>query len=218
MSARTLLLGHRGLRIPGGPRENTLAAFDLCLEQGCGGFEFDVRLTADGRTVICHDPGSGRKDISQTKSAELPDLCSLDDVLERFSKVAFLDIELKVRGLETIVQANLRRNPPERGFVVSSFLPEVINELGRQDSSLPLGLICETLEQLSRWQDLPVGYVFTQHALADQSLIGKVQSAGKKVMAWTVNDEEKMRRLSGWNIDGIISDDPALLVKTMREA
>ena len=36
--------------------ENTFASFDLALEHGCDGFEFDVRLTGCGRAVVCHDP------------------------------------------------------------------------------------------------------------------------------------------------------------------
>jgi hypothetical protein len=44
-----LLLGHRGARRAA--PENTLAAFDLALQHGCDGFEFDVRRTLDGRSL-----------------------------------------------------------------------------------------------------------------------------------------------------------------------
>ncbi len=47
------IIGHRGAsaRAP----ENTLAAFDLALEDGADGVEFDVRLTRDGVPVVIHD-------------------------------------------------------------------------------------------------------------------------------------------------------------------
>ena len=48
MAIRPLLLGHRGARAEKSISENTLASFDLALAQGCDGFEFDVRLAADG--------------------------------------------------------------------------------------------------------------------------------------------------------------------------
>jgi glycerophosphoryl diester phosphodiesterase len=35
--------------------ENTLAAFDIGLAAGADGLELDVRLSADGRVVVCHD-------------------------------------------------------------------------------------------------------------------------------------------------------------------
>ena len=36
--------------------ENTIAAFDLGRAAGADGFELDVRLSADGVVVVCHDP------------------------------------------------------------------------------------------------------------------------------------------------------------------
>src|SRR5262245_23006227 len=96
-----LLLGHRGTRRSGPVRENTLAAFDLALEHGCDGFEFDVRLTGDGIGVVCHDPTSGRHPISKTKASRLQALPTLQAVLERYSPIGFLDIELKVPGVES---------------------------------------------------------------------------------------------------------------------
>lgn len=49
-----LLYAHRGAcRIY---PENTLAAFRRALEEGANALELDVRLTADGQVVVCHDP------------------------------------------------------------------------------------------------------------------------------------------------------------------
>src|SRR5271163_2930992 len=105
-----LLLGHRGARASRRIPENTLASFELCLQQGCEGFEFDVRLSADGQAVICHDAVVGAMEIQKTaaKSVALP---MLEDVLREFSRHAFLDIELKVAGLEALTVAELRRRP-----------------------------------------------------------------------------------------------------------
>src|SRR4051812_38163996 len=97
MDARPLLLGHRGARR--GAPENTLEAFDLCLSHRCDGFEFDVRQCAGGRAVICHDPKIRGRDINRSTFAALG-LPSLEDVLARYASRAFLDIELKLAGLE----------------------------------------------------------------------------------------------------------------------
>ena len=48
-----LLLGHRGAS--GEAPENTFAAFELALEQGADGIEFDVHLSSDGVPVVIHD-------------------------------------------------------------------------------------------------------------------------------------------------------------------
>src|SRR5882757_9193282 len=101
MSNRPLLLGHRGVRGEKSIPENSLASFDLALAQGCDGFEFDVRLSADGQAVICHNAASHGCEIAASSAQQLA-LPSLDDVLGRYQAQAFLDIELKVPGLEAI--------------------------------------------------------------------------------------------------------------------
>lgn len=49
------IIGHRGA--PAYAPENTIAAFNLALEQGAASIECDVRLTADDAIVIFHDAG-----------------------------------------------------------------------------------------------------------------------------------------------------------------
>src|ERR1700758_3099953 len=139
-----LLLGHRGARAVKSIPENTLASFDLALTHGCDGFEFDVRLTADGRAVICHDPKIHGVEISEAGAADLRELPVLDQILARYQDKAFLDIEVKVAGLESIAIRALDAHPPRRGFVVSSFLPEVLFAMRNLAPDIPLGLICET--------------------------------------------------------------------------
>src|SRR5271166_4716522 len=109
MEIRPLLLGHRGARAQKSIPENTLASFDLALAQGCDGFEFDVRLTADGQAVVCHNAKTRGLTIART-SAEKLALPLLREVLTRYQSTAFLDIELKVSGLETITADLLRQH------------------------------------------------------------------------------------------------------------
>jgi glycerophosphoryl diester phosphodiesterase len=209
-----VLLGHRGSRFASSVAENTVAAFDLALKHGCDGFEFDVRLTASGRAVICHDPTVRGVTVAKAQSRQLRQLPVLRDVLKRYAKRAFLDIELKVLGLDSELLIALQEHPPARGYVVSSFLPEVLNDLRLRSGETPLGLICERRKQLDRWQKLPVECVIAHSSLITQDLVKELHDAGKRLIAWTVNDAPSMLRLAEWDIDGIISDDTALLAKT----
>ena len=215
MEIRPLLLGHRGARGEASIPENTLASFDLALASGCDGFEFDVRLTADGRAVVCHDAKIGDREIAQSPAQRLA-LPSLSEVLIRYQSRAFLDIELKVPGLETITADLLRQHALARDFVVSSFLPEVLQTIHGLDATIPLGLICETQAQLSRWTELPVEYVIPYHALVRWELISEMKAAGKKTFVWTVNAPSDMKRFSKVGADGIISDDPKQLALVLR--
>jgi len=211
--SRPLLLGHRGVRRLKSIPENTLAAFGRALADGCDGFEFDVRLNADAQAVVCHDPKVGRFEIARTTSQQLPTLPRLHDVLERY-QTAFLDIELKVPGLESIVMEALKDHAPRR-FVVSSFLPKVLRTLQTADATIPLGLICETKAQLRGWNQVPIKYVFVHRTLTTQDLIDEMQAAGKKVIVWTVNAAAEMKRFTAWGVDGIISDNTTLLCRTL---
>ena len=215
MTSRPLLLGHRGARALKSIPENTLASFDQALADGCDGFEFDVRLTADGKAVVCHEPQIGSIDIAQASVEQLSALPQLQQVLARYHERAFLDIELKVSGLEQITVALLQKYPPRSGLVVSSFLPEVLQAIHSENAETPLGLICETSAQLRRWSQLPVEYVIPHYKLVEQDLIRQIKRAGKKILVWTVNSSILMQRFEKWGIDGIISDNTSLLCSTL---
>jgi glycerophosphoryl diester phosphodiesterase len=215
---RPLLLGHRGSRCSRTTSENTFAAFDLALEHECDGFEFDVRLTSDGVAVVCHDARFRRISISRGAASRVPELPTLEAVLDRYSARAFLDIELKVAGLEPQVHQLLSRYPPKKGVVVSSFLPKVLLELRRIDASIRLGLICGNRRQLRRWRELPIDYVIAQHTLISWRLIREAHEAEKKVFVWTVNRPAAMLRFANWGADGLITDRTDLVALTFDSA
>jgi glycerophosphoryl diester phosphodiesterase len=216
MAIRPLLLGHRGARAEKSIPENTLASFDLALAQGCDGFEFDVRLTADGHAVVCHDATAHGLKIAQSSGEKLG-LPQLGEVLTRYQSTAFLDIELKVSGLGPIVTDLVRKHAPARGFVVSSFLPEVLQAIHELDATIPLGLICETQAELTRWRQLPAEYVIPHRKLARKMLIDEVKAAKRKILVWTVNATVDMKRISKWAVDGIISDHPKRLARVLGQ-
>ena len=217
MNTRPLLLGHRGVRgRKYGVRENTIAAFDIALQHGCDGIEFDVRLTVDSHPVIYHNSKSAGHVIAKTASKKLPALPLLDDILARYANCAFVDIELKVADVEDCLLSNLAKHPPKKGYVISSFLPEVLINLRAKNESVPLGVICETQTELRRWPELPIQYVMLRQSLVTPKLLSNIHSAGQRVFVWTVNNPEAMLRSIKWGVDGIISDKAELMVETLR--
>ncbi len=237
---RPLLLGHRGARrcAP----ENTLIAFDLALAHGCDGFEFDVRRSADGCGVICHDALFRRARIVQHTYASLLEraepllshvgrrlwaftanrgkvlgpLCRLEDVLGRYAETAFLDIEVKDCGLEETVARALGTYRPRR-FVVSSYLPEVITKVAACAPDVPLGLIAKTRAGIVKWRELPVSWVALHRSLLTPALVDQLHREDRQAVVWTVNSEREMLRVARWGVDAIISDDAELLSRTFSE-
>lgn len=225
MRKRPLLLGHRGARATRRVPENTLASFELTMAHGCDGFEFDVRRSGDGAAVICHDPvwrasGAGRPglEVAGATVAELEGISQLSEVVERFARGAYLDIELKITGLEAAVVDTIKTHRPER-YVVSSFQPGALMRVRHIAPEIPLGLICDTRAQLDIWETLPVSSVIPHYKLVSRELVLALHAAEKQVLVWTVNDEAKMRELADWGVDGIISDETELMVRALaREA
>lgn len=223
---RPLLLGHRGVRpLPflglrwrkaDLPPENSVAAFDYSLAQGCDGFEFDVRYTRDRRSVLHHDPKLKGRKVDSTDHGPLErrigyKLPALEDVLTRFGSRAWLDIELKIAGEEEAVASALCAHRPQRGFVVSSFLPDVLLRLRDIDPSIPLGYICNHGEDARLWSGIPIQYFMPHYSLVSEHLVEEAHRRKVKLITWTVNAREDLLRLASWGIDGLISDNPKLL-------
>ncbi len=115
------------------------------------------------QSIICHDPKLNRLVIRRHTFKQLQASCasieewppSLEDVLDRYSRSAFLNIEVKVRGMELLVARAVKRVHPQRGYFISSFLPSVVRKLHEIDSTLVLGtsgavaLAASPLEQAS---------------------------------------------------------------------
>jgi glycerophosphoryl diester phosphodiesterase len=226
-----LLLGHRGARpvrrlgarisVSRLPAENTLPAFEYALASGCDGFEFDVRFTRDRRAVVCHDPELDGKEVSATNYADLArggdNLACLEDVLARFGDSAYLDIELKISGNEEHVLGALWAKLPSRGYVISSFFPEILLRVYQLDSSVPLGFICDRREYADRWTELPIAVFIPHYKLVSEKLIGAAHHRGVKLFTWTINQRRDLLRFADWGADGLISDDPKLLSRTFLE-
>ena len=224
MTRKPLLLGHRGCRIwarPGLTVENSLAGFEYALEQGCNGFEFDVRHTRDGRNVLWHDPKWQGMEIAAKDFAELTDrnrarLPLLEEALQQFGRRAYLDIELKASGNEESVVAAVKTHSLERGFILSSFYPEILAMLHDLDPDLPLGFICDRDKAMAVWREMPIRTFLPHESYVQPSLVEEAHGRGLQIMTWTVNDARRMRELAEWGIDGIISDDPRLLYQTFH--
>jgi glycerophosphoryl diester phosphodiesterase len=191
-----LLLGHRG-SLRHAP-ENTLASFEIALEHGCDGFECDVRLTVDRHAAVFHDPAITGLIVSDATFAELREAASkihvpsLREVWTQFAQRCFLNVELKVPGLEEHVLALYAADPPKHGLLVSSFVPEVVESLHRASQEIPLGYICKDPAKLDRWRDLPINTAVLHYSVISPELVAELQAAKKKVYSWTVNAESEM--------------------------
>lgn len=55
------------------------------------------------------------------------------------------------------------------------------------------------------------------HENVDQELVDRAHADGMKVVTWTVDDKDEMRRLIGLGVEGVISNYPDRLMEVVRE-
>ena len=232
------VIGHRGAaaRAP----ENTLAGLRQAKTLGCRWVEFDVRLTADGALVLCHDArldrttdGSGPISAQPLAAIRGCDAGSrfggafagepvptLDEALALAAELGLgADIEIKAeRGREyataAAVAARLRgRLPP---VLVSSFLPNALAALRDLAPSVPRGVLFRIVPRnwariVARLQCAMIGV--DQRRLRPRQA-SAIRAAGYPLAAYTVNDPARARLLFGWGVTSVFSDVPDILLKS----
>jgi glycerophosphoryl diester phosphodiesterase len=180
-----LRIAHRGdsSRCP----ENTLAAFAAAADAGADGVELDVRLSADGMVVVCHDAhlsrfGGSRRPLSRRTLADLRQgsigawfhprftaerIPTLSEVLARFPDLRIL-IELKAasgpgraranRRLIAAVAAVIARAHASRRVLLLCFDASVLELVRRLDPRLRRVRNCEHgVASPSRWLEQQPG-------------------------------------------------------------
>jgi glycerophosphoryl diester phosphodiesterase len=138
-------------------------------------------------------------------------LPTLGEVLQEYGSRAYINIELKDAGLEAETIRLLDEFPAER-VLVSSFLPEVIEDLASQRGKrdVPLGFICRNLKLLGAWKKLPISHAIINHKIFSKTLHRELRAAGKDLFVWTCNDTAEVEYFRDLGVDGIISDDTKL--------
>ena len=101
--ANCKIIAHRGAH-DSGAVENTLEAFHQARAAGCWGIEFDLRWSSDDIPIVSHDNHGGRLFGDNTPLATLtgeetrarmPQIPTLEEILEAFGGHTHLMIELK---------------------------------------------------------------------------------------------------------------------------
>ncbi len=244
MGGAPLILGHRGASAHA--PENTLAAFQLAVEQGADGVELDAKLSADGQIVVIHDQtvdrttnGHGRvrdltlaelraldagsKFSTQFAGERIP---TLEEVLLAVGKVCLVDIEITNYAtpfdpLPVLIANLVRRLGLEERVWLTSFFP---SNLARARRMLPRVLTGQLawggrLGAMSRgW----VGRWFAPRLAlpfyrdVTPEFVRREHARARLVVPWTVNETRDAARLLAWGVDGIITDDPATLIGEVK--
>lgn len=240
---RPVIFAHRGASAHA--PENTMAAFSLAVGQGADAIELDAKLSADGAVVVFHDPKLERTTdgIGRLSACTLSHLRTLDagssfsqryrgeriplleEVLDAFGKKVFIVIDLTNYttpwdGLASRTCELINRHSLGDCVMLSSFLPANLHEAARRIPRIGLGLVAGRGWKgiWARWFGFSFGnYVALHPNFRDVNLqqVKRVHRLKKRVHVWTVNAVDDLRRLAGWGVDGIFTDDPRLALATI---
>ncbi len=230
---KPLIIGHRGASAYA--PENTLAAFELAIEQGADGIELDVQMSVDGRIMVIHDFDSARTTngqglVAELTAAELQSfdagqgqrVPTLDELFETLGPRVLYNIELKYfgwrgRGLETAVADRIESFHLENNVLISSFNPLAIRRARRQLSrSVPVAIL--------RRQDFKYGYLLAKSeadhphfGMVDEAYMAWARKRGYRVNVWTVDEPDEARRLAALGVNGLITNKPDVILDSLSK-
>jgi glycerophosphoryl diester phosphodiesterase len=231
------LVGHKGadLIAPG----NTLESFRAAVDAGVDTIEFDVVWLADAHLpmdqrhplIVAHDweDANGRTPLKLTEA--------LDAFLEPPLDQVEIDLDIKLPGREEeFVEALRERDLIDRAMV-STMEMHTLKRVLELEPNLRRGWTYpQTRRDYTRrpWlkpalqaalygmrlqlpglaaEKLPKFNVFAMwvyHPLISPRLAGICRRCGVELIAWTVDDEPRLRELAEMGVDGLVSNDPRL--------
>ncbi|WP_303722672.1 glycerophosphodiester phosphodiesterase family protein [Malonomonas rubra] len=224
-----LIIAHRGAS--GRWPENTLLAFSKALEYGVEWLELDIHLSADGELVVIHDftlerTTDGCGQVSDYPLAELrlfdagmgEKIPLLAEVLDLAAGRATVNIELKGAGtgaaLGLFLQQRFAGQQCVDKLLASSLNGDELINLSTILPYLPLAVVAERAdEQLWRLaDDLGAWSVNLDKCCIDEALRAVATQHGKRLLAFTVNDDRQLQQLQRWGVDGAFTDFPERFV------
>ena len=223
-----LILGHRGA--PLDAPENTLRSFAMAMEQGADGVELDVQAARDGVPVVIHDdaldrttPARGRvaehawAALARLSGAELPSLAQA--VAWAAAAGAWLNVEIKAKGVEAATLAELRQAGILERTLVSSFHPGVIAEVGRIAPDVRRFLLTDAWDDRARGELLESGAegVCLQADCAIDSVLAELRERALPVVVWTVDEPARIRELLLHGVDAVITNRPRVAARVRDE-
>lgn len=216
--------------------ENTLAALRLGASLGHTMFEFDVKLSGDGKPLLLHDPtldrttsGTGLagaatwSEIAQLDAGAWHSAAFAGEPVPAFSNIAswlranglMANIEIKPspgREIETgaavAIAAALAWRDCAVPPLLSSFSEAALASAMQAVPALPRALLLHTLphDWPDRLRRLGCVALDAHHEALTPEVVAQAHGQGFRVLTYTVNDPDRAQTLRAWGVDGVITD------------
>ena len=243
VAGRVLVIAHRGASAHA--PENTLPAFEAAVHAGADLVELDYYHSADNVPIVFHDKeldrttdavrvlGRQKTSVESLTAGQLRELdagswfsprfvgtriATLDEALAAIQRQSTTLIERKAGDPRTLAEVLQRKQLIDR-VVVQSFDWPFLEALHGLEPNLMLGALGDkelTDEKLARIRATGAGVIGWSEKDLRTADVERVHQNGYRLWAYTVNQPDRAKALAAAGIDGIITDDPALILRTLR--
>ena len=221
------IISHRGEHDNRSVPENTLTAFANARAAGVWGIECDIRFTADGVAVICHDPDTRRVfgeeiAVAEVRFADLrdaqPAIPTLAELVAEFGGNTHLMLELKALDPDLLPehQESLRRVlaplTPVRDYHILALSTELFALAAFAGSSAMLPVAQTNIRSFSALA-LERGYagVSGHYLLLGDSMKHRHEAAGQRVGTGFPASRNCLYREVNRGVEWIFSNDAVYL-------
>lgn len=217
--------------------ENSLAAFRHAVDLGYTYLETDVHATTDGVLVAFHDDDLARtcgraghiaalpwSEVSRARIDGSEPIPLFDELIEAFPD-ARVNIDCKADSAVDALVAAIRRHDCLDRICIGGFSDARLRRLRRE---LGDGL-CSSFGpvQTAAWRfglPVPWGGQAAQVPVSQGRLtivtertVDRAHARGYHVHVWTIDDADEMRRLLDVGVDGLMTDQPAVLKRVLED-
>ena len=206
-----------------------MEAFRSAVELGSDGIELDARRTREGVVVVHHDPflADGRP-IVETTLRDLPShVPTLGAALDACSGAA-VNIEIKNSDVEPDfdpddhvaieVLAELAERGPDAGpWIISSFRLATVDRCRALAPEVPTAWLVMQLDEAVVTTSAEHGHaaVHPWELSVTAAMVERCHDAGLAVNVWTCDDPARAIELDGWDVDGIVTDVPDIILEAL---
>ena len=226
MKLRPFVYAHRGASRKA--KENTIQSFEVAAKIGADGVELDVWKSLDDELMVHHDPSVKGVSIEGARAKDLPDYVpTLSEALDACLGLK-VNIEIKAASERSpqaldasdVLVDTLRSRPePASRWIISSFEHGALDRIQKKGSDFLTGLLFwnEPWEIMLRYAvENGHGALHPHETLVDDAIREATKNEGVQLNTWTVNDLSRISELAELGVDGLITDVPDQVLKTLQ--
>lgn len=227
---RSVVTAHRGDSL--GAPENTMAAFELALENQADIIETDIRQTSDGVLILMHDESLYRttgvnKNVGDVTYEYIQTLDAGSSFSKEFKGEHIPTLEeILIFATENDVKLNLELKPAKTD---NNYVEEIIAMLEKYDYTEKCIIASQDYKSLKKVKEYNPD-IFTvrimsvafgeigemeyvdgfsiKHSFISRKMVDNIHENDKVIYAWTINNERDIKDILLLDVDSVITDKP----------